>query len=144
MGSIMDLLIKRVHADAVMPTFAHDTDAGLDLCTPVAVMLKAGERAMLPTGLAMGIPVGYVGLIWDKSGLSNKNGLKSLGGVIDAGYRGEVVVGLLNTSGTDHTFAAGEKIAQILIQKVEHPTIIEVDDLDETARGSGAFGSTGK
>jgi len=140
----MKLQVKKLHRDAKLPQFAHDSDAGLDLCTPIEVTVKAGERGLLPTGISLAIPTGYVGLIWDKSGVSNKLGLKVLGGVVDAGYRGEILVGLLNTSNSDHTFAPGDKIAQMLIQKVEHPEIIEVTELDNTERGEGAFGSTGK
>ncbi len=139
----MQLQVQKLHPEAKMPAFAHDTDAGLDLCTVVAVTVEPGERMQIPTGLALAIPDGYVGLIWDKSGVSQKGGLKSFGGVIDAGYRGELFVGLLNTSDTAHTFAIGAKIAQILIQKVEHPELVEVSSLDATPRGDGAFGSTG-
>lgn len=140
----MKLLIKKLDPAAKVPSFAHATDAGLDLCALEAVTIEAGMRMQVRTGLALAIPEGYVGLVWDKSGVSHKGGLKTLGGVVDAGYRGEVFVGLLNTSDVPYTFAAGDKVAQILIQKVEHPEVIEVDALDETARGAGAFGSTGK
>lgn len=126
-----------------MPQFAHDTDAGLDLCALEVITIAPGTRVQVRTGLAFAIPEGYVGLIWDKSGVSHKGGLKTLGGVIDAGYRGEVMVGIFNTSSEEYTFAAGNKVAQILIQKVEHPELIEVDDLEDTTRGAGAFGSTG-
>ncbi len=126
-----------------MPSFAHTSDAGMDLFTLESIEIRAGTRILIPTGLSMAIPEGYVGLIWDKSGLSNKGGLKVLGGVVDAGYRGEILVGLLNTSDADYIFEAGQKIAQMIIQKVEHPEFIEVSELDSTERGNGAFGSTG-
>jgi dUTP pyrophosphatase len=139
----MQLYIKKLHPDAKMPNWAHATDAGLDLCTIVDSTIAPGERVSIGTGIALQIPAGYVGLIWDKSGVSQKGGLKTLGGVIDAGYRGEIFVGLLNIGAEPYHCTQGQKIAQILIQKVEHPEIIEVTELDETARGDGAFGSTG-
>lgn len=139
----MQLLIKKLHKNATLPKFAHVADAGLDLFTVADCTILPGQRMQIPVGIALGIPAGYVGLIWDKSGISQKQGLKTLGGVIDSGYRGEVFVGLYNTGNSACIFMSGEKIAQLLIQKVEHPEIIEVDELDETERGDGAFGSTG-
>lgn len=139
----MRLPIKKLDPNATLPAFAHPTDAGLDLCALEAIVIPPHTRVQVRTGLAFAIPEGYVGLVWDKSGVSHKGGLKTLGGVIDAGYRGEVMVGLYNTSDQPYTFAAGNKVAQILIQKVEQPEIVEVDELDETTRGTGAFGSTG-
>ena len=139
----MELHIKKVHSDAKMPTYAHPGDAGMDLYTCSSVTLLGGERAIIGTGIAMAIPTGYVGLIWDKGGLSNKFGLKVVGGVVDAGYRGEVLVGILNTSHESFTFKAGDKIAQMLIQSFVHTELVTVTDLDETVRGDGRFGSTG-
>ncbi len=140
----MILKIKKLHADARVPQFAHDGDAGLDLHVPETVQLLPGERKSIPIGLAMEIPDGYVGLIWDKSGLSHKYGVKTFGGVIDAGYRGELQIGVMNLSTEAYTFEKGHKIAQMLIQKVEHPEIKEVHELSSSARGAGGFGSTGK
>ncbi len=140
----MKLHVKRLHLDARLPQFAHAIDAGLDLYTVQNVTIAPGERLSVPTGIAVEIPIGYVGLIWDKSGIAQKGGLKTLGGVIDAGYRGEIFVGLLNIGTEPYEFTVGQKIAQILIQKIEQPEIVEVSELDETARGEGAFGSTGK
>ena len=139
----MELRIQKIHQDAKLPAFAHATDAGLDLCTLEEVTIVPGERRTIRTGLALAIPEGYVGLLWDKGGISHKRGLKSFGGVIDTEYRGELFVGLANIGTESQTFNQGDKIIQILIQKVEHPTIVEVDSLDETVRGNGAFGSTG-
>ena len=141
---IMKLKIKLLNQEAKAPTFAHDTDAGMDLYTTSEITILPGARVQVPTGVSLAIPTGYVGLIWDKSGVSHKFGLKTLGGVIDAGYRGEILVGLLNTGSEPHTFSVGEKVAQMLIQKVEQPELEIVDSLDETSRGEGAFGSTGK
>lgn len=140
----MKLNVKKLHPEAKLPQFVHTTDAGLDLFTREDVTIVPGERVSVPTGIAVQIPVGYVGLIWDKSGIAQKGGLKTLGGVIDADYRGEVFVGLFNTGTEPYQFSRGQKVAQLLIQKVEHPEIIEVDELDATVRGDGAFGSTGK
>ena len=139
----MQLFIKKLHPDATVPRFAHANDAGLDLYTVVDVTIVPGERATIPTGIALQIPPGCVGLIWDKSGIAQKGGLKSLGGVIDAGYRGEIFVGLINTGAEPYKFTTGQKVAQMLIQKIEQPEIIVVDDLEDSERGTGAFGSTG-
>jgi dUTP pyrophosphatase len=139
----MQLEIKKLHPDAKVPTYAHEGDAGMDLYALFPITIPAGERAVVSTGIAMAIPLGHVGLIWDKSGLSNKCGLKVIGGVIDAGYRGEVLVGILNTSKETYTYNVGDKIAQMLIQAVVQPELITVDELDSTTRGAGRFGSTG-
>jgi dUTP pyrophosphatase len=95
------------------------------------------------TGLAFAIPSGYVGLIWDRSGLAAKHGLHKLAGVIDAGYRGEVGVVLINHGSESFTVEKGMRVAQMLIQSVERVSLTEVEDLDETKRGEGGFGSTG-
>ncbi|MCK9345194.1 MAG: dUTP diphosphatase [Candidatus Pacebacteria bacterium] len=140
----MELNIKKLHPSAMVPTYAHDGDAGFDLCAIENVIIKAGERTLVRTGIAMEIPFGYVGLIWDKSGLSMNHGLKTLGGVVDAGYRGEVTVGIINLSTSDYTFVAGHKVAQMLIQKVERVEIKEAEELSGTTRGESGYGSTGK
>ncbi len=139
----MQLHVQRLIAEAKLPVFAHTTDAGMDLYCGESITILPQQRVQVRTGIALGIPNGYVGLIWDKSGVSHKAGLKTLGGVIDSGYTGEVLVGMYNTSDTAHTFALGDKVAQILIQKIEHPVLIEVEKLDETTRGAQGFGSTG-
>lgn len=139
----MKVNIKKLHENAKIPTYAHSFDAGMDLYTPIAVEILPMQRVQMRTGIAFEIPDGYVGLIWDKSGLSHKKGLKLLGGVVDSGYRGEVLVGAVNLGQDKITFEAGEKVAQMLIQKVEHPELFEVDELTDTERGEGAFGSTG-
>jgi len=133
-----------MRAGAQIPVFAHNGDAGMDLFSADDVVILPGSRVKIPTGIAMEIPEGYAGLIWDKSGLSLNHGLKILGGVIDAGYRGEVVVGVVNLSDEDYTVRKGHKIAQMLIQKVEAPEIEEVEELSNSHRGEKGFGSTGK
>lgn len=136
--------IKKLKNDAVTPNYAHEGDAGMDLFAAEKVVLRSHERAQVKTGIAMEIPKGYVGLVWDKSGLSQKHGLKTLGGVVDAGYRGEVMVGVANISNETYTIEKGHKVAQMLIQKVESPEVVEAAELSDSARGDGGFGSTGK
>lgn len=138
------LKIKKLHPDAALPKYEHLGDAGGDLFCSEQVTLQPGERVSIPTGVAMEIPHGYVGLIWDKSGISHKGGLKTLGGVIDAGYRGEVKVGMINLSNVAYTFERGHKVAQILIQPIPDVVVEEASELSDTSRGTGGFGSTGK
>jgi dUTP pyrophosphatase len=140
----MELSIKKLHPSAKLPSYAHESDAGMDLYALEDTVVAAKKRVLIATGIAVAIPDGYVGLFWDKSGLANKHGLTVLGGVIDAGYRGELLVGLFNTSDTDYTFQAGDKVTQMLIQPVLQPTLVEVTELNDTLRGEGGFGSTGK
>ncbi len=140
----LTLRIKKLSADVTLPQYAHRGDAALDLYANVAVTLQPGEKTAVPTGIAMEIPDGYVGLIWDKSGIAIKGGLKTLGGVVDSTYRGEVLVGIINLSQEVYTFERGHKVAQMIIQKKEDVVIEEVSELSETARGEGGFGSTGK
>lgn len=135
---------KKLHPEAKVPTYAYPTDAGLDLYTVEDFSLEPGERHSVPTGIAVAVPAGHVGLIWDKSGVSQKRGIKGLGGVIDEEYRGEVFIGVVNVGNEVQEFAAGDKVAQLIIQKVEHPKLVEVDEFEQTARGEGAFGSTGR
>lgn len=140
----MELQVQKLHPDAKVPSFAHDTDAGMDVYCVEEMTVAPSQRVQIRTGIALGIPKGYVGLIWDKSGIAHKAGLKTLGGVVDSGYTGEVFVGIFNTSTETHTFLAGDKVAQILIQKIEQPAVVEVASLAASERGTGAFGSTGK
>lgn len=136
--------IKKLDATAEILRYAHEGDAGLDIFAAETLTLAPGARTSVATGIAMEIPEGYVGLVWDKSGLSHKHGLKTLGGVIDAGFRGEVRIGVVNLSGEAYTIEKGHKIAQILFQKVERAVIEHVDELSDTSRGEHGFGSTGK
>lgn len=138
------LKIVRLDKEMSMPKYALPGDAAFDLLASESVTFKPGERVQVKTGLKMEIPEGYVGFIWDKSGLSHKAGLKTLGGVIDSGYRGEVMVGMINLSKEPYTFKKGDKVAQMCIQKKEEVIIVEAEELSETARGEGGFGSTGK
>lgn len=139
----MKIRIKRLFPDAKAPEYIHEGDAGLNLFSRETKDIAPGERVMLSTGIAFEIPDGYVGLVWDRSGLSNKQGLKLLGGVIDAGYRGEVFVGLVNLGRELYTVKAGDKVAQMLIQPIMRCQLEEVDILSDTVRGVDGFGSTG-
>ena len=140
----MLLKVKKLHPDAKIPTYAHPGDAGMDIYSCEEVVLKPQEQVMIHTGIAMEIPDGYVGLVWDKSGLSTKHGLKTLAGVIDAGYRGEISIAMANVGNETYTFKKGEKIDQMPIQKVEQAEFAEVNELSLTSRGAGGFGSTGR
>jgi dUTP pyrophosphatase len=139
----MKLSVKKLSPGAKVPTRAHHDDAGLDLYANEEYMLRPGEIHGVPTGIAMAVSAGSVGLIWGKSGLAFKAGIGVLGGVIDAQYRGEIVVIVTNHGAVDYRIEKGSKIAQILIQKVELLETEEVAELDDTLRGAGAFGSTG-
>lgn len=139
------LQIKQLTPNATVPTYAHEGDAGMDLRASEAALLPAGGRATVGTGIAVALPHERVGLVHPRSGLAAKNGITVLNapGTIDAGYRGEVKVILLNTSEEDFTVSPGDRIAQLVIQKVERPAIEVVDSLEDTERGAGGFGSTG-
>lgn len=140
----MKLKIKKIHPDAKIPHYAHAGDAGFDLFVPESVTLEAQERKSIPLGLAVEIPDGYAGLLLDKSGLSHKHGLKSFGGVIDSGYRGEIHAGIMNLGDKPYTLEKGHKIIQMLIMPVQFVDIEETDELSSSERGEGAFGSSGK
>ncbi|MBI5306499.1 dUTP diphosphatase [Candidatus Wolfebacteria bacterium] len=139
----MVIKIQKIDFDAIIPNYANESDAGLDLYSVEDVILKPGERHAVKTGIKMEIPEGYVGLIWDKSGLAVKNGAKTMAGVVDAGYRGEIKIVLINLGEEDFVIKKNSKIAQMLIQKIEHPKIEIVSELNESQRGENGFGSTG-
>ncbi len=136
------LSIKRLSPSATLPTRAHDDDAGLDLYLSEDLIVGPGQGAMASTGVAMAIEKGFVGMIADRSSLGKK-GLKTAGGIIDAGYRGEIKVIVRNLTVEEMRFQKGERIAQLLILPIATPKVEEVNDLDQTKRGSGGFGSTG-
>jgi dUTP pyrophosphatase len=140
----MNLKVKKMHPDAITPTVGHTGDAGIDLYAIETVVFLPRTQMSVPTGIAMEIPDGYAGLVWDKSSVSFKQGLKVMGGVIDAPYRGEIVISLYNTTDQEQSIEKGKKVAQMLLQKVEHCTFEEVDTLSDTARGENGWGSTGK
>ena len=140
--------ISRLDPDVALPVQAHDDDAGYDLCAREDARIEAhGGRALVPTGLAVAIPPGYAGLVLPRSGLAMKHGVSVLNGpgLIDPQYRGELKVLLVNTDpDTSYDIKRGDRIAQLVIQKVEYVEWVEVDSLDETARDTFGFGSTGR
>ena len=143
----MTLRFSRLADDAREPTRAHDGDAGYDLFAVEAATLAPGERASVGTGIALAIPDGWAGLVLPRSGLAARHGITipNAPGLIDSGYRGEVRVLLLNADPRE-TFevAAGDRIAQLLLVRHEAPDVVEVESLDETVRGAGGFGSSGR
>jgi dUTP pyrophosphatase len=140
----MKLEVKKLDPRAKLPSYAHPGDAGLDLFALETVTIPPRSRQRIHTGVAIVIPQGYVGLVWDKGGPSFKYGLTSVGGVFDAGFTGEYILCLYNTTDEPYTFSAGEKVAQLLVQAVERVDVTEIDQLPATSRADGAFGSTGK
>lgn len=141
----MTLRFKRIHPDAVLPAYAHPSDAGMDLRSVDELTLAPGARALVHTGLVMLLPPQYEAQVRPRSGLALKNGVTVLNtpGTIDSGYRGEVGVILVNLGAEDFCVKKGDKIAQMVVAPVTQPTIAETDVIDETDRGAGGFGSTG-
>jgi dUTP pyrophosphatase len=144
---VLELPILRLDPDLPLPAYATDGDAGADLVAREDVLLPArGGRGLVPTGAAIAIPAGYAGFVQPRSGLALKHGVTCLNtpGLIDSGYRGELKVLLVNTDPTeDYLVQRGTRIAQLVIQRVEHCRFVEVDTLPDSARGEGGFGSTG-
>lgn len=140
--------VKKLRTNGILPTYGSALAAGADLyaCLDAPVTIEPGQTVLIPTGLAMEIPVGFAGLIYARSGLSVKRGLAPANkvGVIDADYRGEFMVALLNHGSVSQTVTHGERIAQLVITPVFTPGFREVEELSDTARGEGGFGSTGK
>ena len=141
----MQVTFKRLTTEVEIPTRAHIGDAAVDLQTRSEITLEPGERAAVPTGIAVAIPEGYAGLVLPRSGHALRQGVGVVNapGLIDSGYRGEISVLLINHGQNPVTFQLGDRIAQLSV--VEVPTVewIEAEDLDETSRGAGGFGSTG-
>jgi dUTP pyrophosphatase len=139
----MKVKIKKLVPEAIIPKYAVDGDAGMDLYSVEDVTISAGDRYPVATGLSMELPAGFVALIWDKSGIALKKGIKTMGGVIEHTYRGEYKIILFNTSKEAFEVKKGDKIAQVLIQPIVTAEIEEVATLSETERGAGGFGHTG-
>ena len=138
--------VLRLDPELPLPSYAHPGDAGADLYAREGVTLKPGERRLVPTGIALALPEGYVALVHPRSGLAHRSGLSIVNapGTIDAGYRGEVQVCLVNLDpATPIELRRGDRIAQLVIQQFETATFVEVDDLPDSARGAGGYGSTG-
>ena len=140
--------VKKLKKNAILPTYGSAEAAGADLyaCLENSIVIQPGETAFVPTGLAMEIPKGYAGLIYARSGLACKRGLAPANkvGVIDSDYRGEFIVVLHNHGDANQEIAHGERIAQLVVTPVLMPDFTEVDDLSNTTRATGGFGSTGK
>jgi dUTP pyrophosphatase len=137
--------VQRVDAQLPLPAYARADDAGLDLHAAEAVTLKPGDRLLVPTGIALAIPPGFAGFVLPRSGLALRHGVTVLNtpGLIDAGYRGEVKVLLVNHGREAVTLSRGDRIAQLVVQRVERVVLAPVADLPASARGAGGFGSTG-
>ena len=142
----LEVTIQKIAPEAKVPAYAHEGDAGVDLYSTVDKVLAPGERALIPTGLKMAIPHGYEGQVRPKSGLALKHGLTVLNtpGTVDAPYRGEVGVILINLDPrSSYQIKKGEKVAQMVFNKIEYAAFTEAAELTDTTRGAGGFGSTG-
>ena len=142
----VDVLIQRLDAAIPLPSYAHPGDAGADLCTTVDVEVKPGERALVPTGIAIALPAGYAAFVHPRSGLAHRLGVSIVNtpGTIDAGYRGEIKVILVNHDLREAAvFKRGDRIAQLIVQRVERAAFHEVAILPGSDRGAGGYGSTG-
>ena len=143
----VDVLIVRVDAQLPLPSYAHPGDAGLDLVTSIDAIVPPGERVLLPTGIAIALPAGYAAFVHPRSGLAVKYGVSLVNapGTVDAGYRGEIAVSLINLDPREPVvLSRGDRIAQLVIQRVEYAVLHEVESLPGTDRGSGGFGSSGR
>jgi dUTP pyrophosphatase len=141
------VLVHRLDPDLPLPAYAHEGDAGLDLFAREAVTLAPGARAAVGTGVAIALPPGYAGFVLPRSGLALRHGLSKVNtpGLVDAGYRGEIRVLLINHDpSTPVTLARGDRIAQLVVQRVERVELVEVETLPESSRGAGGFGSSGR
>ncbi len=141
-----DILIVRLDPEVPLPSYAHPGDAGADLVTTVDVRLEPGERVLVPTGIAVALPAGYVALVHPRSGLAARHGLTIVNapGTVDAGYRGEIKVLLVNLDPrTPVDLSRGDRVAQLVVQRVEQARFVEVDRLPGSTRGEGGYGSTG-
>ncbi|TMK71349.1 MAG: dUTP diphosphatase [Actinobacteria bacterium] len=143
----MELRVRRLREEAKLPSRAHDGDAGLDLYAAVSATIDPGERATVATGIAIEVPAGHAGLVLPRSGLAARHGIALVNapGLIDAGYRGEIKVLLLNTDRTEpFEISVGDRIAQLVLTPVAEADTVEVAELAGSARGEGGFGSSGR
>lgn len=139
----MKIQVKRLKPDAKLPTYHHPGDVGMDMYAMETVTLAPGEHIILDHGFALEFPIGYAGIVKDKGSIS-KAGLHTMGGVFDAGYRGEYNTHLVNLSDKPYTIEKGDKVSQLVIYPVAIAELEEVAELSESARGEGRYGSTGK
>ena len=145
--SSVQVLISRLDPELPLPRYAKGGDAGADIVSRIDITLAPGERALVPTGIAIALPDGYVALVHPRSGLAIKHGVTMVNapGTVDAGYRGELQIILINHDKSESvSFKRGDRIAQLVIQKVERAEFVEVYELPGSGRGSGGFGSTGR
>lgn len=142
----MQLHVKKLAPEAQLPTRAHDTDAGFDLHSPVNVTIRVGATVTIPTKLAISLPENTVGLIYPRSSLGTRHGivLANTVGVIDSGYRGEIMLVVTNHGDRPYTIHSGDRVAQMIVTPYYAPYVIEVSDLEASDRGTGGFGSTGQ
>lgn len=144
--TVVQVLVKRLHPEVPLPAYGKAGDAGADITTRVDVTIEPGERLLVPTGLSIALPFGYAAFVHPRSGLAIKHGVSMVNtpGTIDAGFRGELQIILINHDLRDSiSFKKGDRIAQLIIQRVEVANFIEVDELPGSERASGGFGSTG-
>ena len=142
----LEISIRRLDPDVPLPSYAHPGDAGADLVTTEDITLKPGERALVPTGISIALPEGYAAFVHPRSGLAARHGLSIVNtpGTVDAGYRGEIKVALINHDLVEPlVLNRGDRIAQLVIQRVEHAVFVDVEDLPDSSRGAGGYGSTG-
>ena len=145
--SSVQVLITRLDPELPLPRYAKGGDAGADIVSRIDITLAPGERALVPTGISIALPDGYVALVHPRSGLAIKHGVTMVNapGTVDAGYRGELQIILINHDRNESvSFKRGDRIAQLVIQKVERAEFVEVHDLPGSGRGTGGFGSTGR
>lgn len=140
----MKIKIKRLNKEAVLPKYAHPGDVGMDVFSLEDYELKPGERKIFMVGFSLEFETGYAAIVKDKSSLPKNGGVHTMGGVFDAGYRGEYNVNLINLGPVSYMIKKGDKIAQLVIIPVEIAELEEVTELSESSRGEGRFGSTGK
>lgn len=146
MSDDVEVLITRLDPDLPLPSYGHPGDAGLDLFARIDTVIEPGERALVPTGVAIALPAGYAAFVHPRSGLALRHGLGVVNGpgTVDAGYRGEISVILINHDPASAiTLKRGDRIAQLVVQRVSHAHLIEVTELPGSHRGEGGFGSTG-
>jgi dUTP pyrophosphatase len=146
-ANAVDVLLRRLDPEVPVPAYAHPGDAGVDLVTTVAAEVAPGERVLLPTGIALALPEGYAAFVHPRSGLAVRYGVSLVNspGTVDAGYRGEIRVSLVNLDPREPVvLARGDRIAQLVVQRVEHAVFHEVETLPGSDRGEGGFGSSGR
>lgn len=144
---MITIRLKLLDEGLPAPRYQHEGDAGFDLSSRLDLVLEPGERATIPTGIALAIPQGFAGFVLPRSGLASRHGIALVNspGLIDSGYRGEIAVVIINTDKREpFHIKRGDRIAQLVLQRIDEATVLQVDELDETSRGAGGFGSTGQ